>query len=217
MSTNLDRMTSKGRRRNRPETMLRLLISTSYPQTALSEIALAVMAHSGPTDPTDMSGLADELAEVERAFGMNDFIRSIEIIRTNETVAIVVKQLDFDPEARSIVDNNKTHVELARCAIHLQDPKAQLQELDALATRLVNIFRCIQPDRKKAGNPWTLRERPTPKGNAKLGNTAIAAVNTQVDQNMVVALLATSLRKNRFHIVLSNNAIMMFDQQRTVR
>lgn len=217
MSNNYNRMTSRPNRRNRPETLLRLLMSTSYPQSTLAELMLAFSRHSGPTDQEELDTIADEMTAVERQFTMTDFIRTVEILRNKDQVTIVVRALDFDPSIREVIDNNSTHVELARVAFHLESADAQLNNLDGLAEQLILMFRKAQQDNIRADRKWRLRQRPTPKGNAKLGNAEVPAVEEFVDHRTVVALLATSLAKQRFHIVLTHNMILLFDQQRSLK
>lgn len=217
MSKNYTRMTARSNRKNRPETLLRLLMSTSYPHSSLAELMFAFSKHSGPEDEEELEAIAEQMTNVERQFGMTDFIRSIEIMRNKDQVTLVLRALDFDPSVREIVDSNQTHTELARIAFHLEDGESQLQRVDELAGMLVQMFRRAQNDNLKVDRSWRLRQRPTPKGNAKLGNSDVPAVEEQIDSEMVQALIATSLNKSRFHIVLTHNTVLLFDQQRSLK
>ncbi|QBJ02791.1 hypothetical protein MZD04_gp265 [Pseudomonas phage Psa21] len=217
MSKNYNRMTSRPNRKNRPETLLRLLMSTSYPHSSLADLMFAFSDHSGPKDQEELDAIADEMTAVERQFGMTDFIRTIEVLRNKDQVTIVIRTLDFDPSVREIVDNNQTHVELARIAFHLPAENTQLTDLDNLAAMLVNMFRKAQQDNIRADRVWRLRQRPTTKGNAKLGNADVPAVEELIDTNTVIALLTASLSKQRFHVVLTHNTILLFDQQRSLK
>lgn len=217
MNKNYPRMTGRPNRKNRPETLLRLLMSTSYPHSSLADLMFAFSKHSGPEDLEELESIADQMTNVERQFAMTDFIRSIEILRNKEQVTLVLRALDFDPSVREIVDNNQTHVELARVAFHLADTEAQLSDVDALADLLIQMFRKAQNENPKQTRSWRLRQRPTPKGNAKLGNSDIPAVEETVDGDTARALLATSLCKTRFHIVLTHNTVLLFDQQRSLK
>ncbi|WDS62180.1 hypothetical protein [Pseudomonas phage D6] len=217
MSNNYNRMTSRPNRKNRPETLLRLLMSTSYPHSTLADLMFAFSRHSGPTDQEELETIADEMTAVERQFGMTDFIRTVEILRNKDQVTIVLRALDFDPSVREVIDNNATHVELARVAFHLTSAEAMLNNIDSLAEQLVLMFRKAQQDNVRTDRKWKLRQRPTPKGNAKLGNTEVPAVEESIDHRTAVALLATSLAKTRFHVVLTHNTILLFDQQRSLK
>uniref|UniRef100_A0AB39CDH8 Uncharacterized protein n=1 Tax=Pseudomonas phage RVTF4 TaxID=3236931 RepID=A0AB39CDH8_9VIRU len=217
MSKNYNRMTARPNRKNRPETLLRLLMSTSYPHSSLADLMFAFSKHSGPEDADELESIADQMTNVERQFGMTDFIRSIEILRNKEQVTLVLRALDFDPSVREIVDNNKTHIELARVAFHLEDAEAKLTDLDGLSELLIQMFRKAQNENPKQDRIWRLRQRPTQKGNAKLGNTDIPAVEEQIDTNTAKALITTSLSKSRFHIVLTHNTVLLFDQQRSMK
>lgn len=216
MSKNYVRMTSRGNRKNRPETLLRLLMSTSYPHATLADLMFAFSRHSGK-DQEELDGIADEMTEVERQFGMTDFIRTVEILRNQDKVTIVIRTLDFNGEAREILDNNQTHVELARGTFHLDAKDSQLTNLDELAELLISTFRKAQQDNLRVDRQWRLRQRPTAKGNAKLGNSEVPATEEIVDQRLAVALLTASLVKPRFHIVLTHNTILLFDQQRSLK
>lgn len=216
MSKNYTRMTNRSNRRNRPETLLRLLMSTSYPQSVLADLMFAFSRHSGH-DQEELDGIADEMTEVERQFGMTDFIRTVEILRNQDTVTIIVRALDFDAESREIIDSNQTHVELARGTFHLDAKDANLTNLDELAELIATTFRKAQQDNLRTERQWRMRQRPTPKGNAKLGNSEVPVVEEKVDSRMVTALLTASLMKPRFHIVLTHNTILLFDQQRSLK
>jgi hypothetical protein len=217
MSNNYKRMTSRPNRKNRPETLLRLLMSTSYPHATLADLMFAFSRHSGPVDQEELDTLADEMTAVERQFGMTDFIRTVEILRNKDQVTIVIRALDIDPSVREIIDNNSTHVELARVAFHLASPDAQLNDIDTLAEQLILMFRKAQQDNIRSDRKWRLRQRPTSKGNAKLGNAEVPAVEEAIDHRTAVALLSASLAKQRFHVVLTHNTILLFDQQRSLK
>lgn len=216
MSKNYTRMTVRQNRRNRPETLLRLLLSTSYPHSTLADLMFAFSRHSGH-DQEELDGIADEMTEVERQFGMTDFIRTVELLRNQDKITIVVRTLDFNAEGREIVDNNQTHVELARAVFHLDAKDAGLTNLDELAELLLGIFRKAQQDNVRTERKWRMRQRPTARGNAKLGNAEVLAVEEKVDHRMAVALVTASLVKPRFHIVLTHNTILLFDQQRSLK
>ena len=210
-------MTGRPNRKNRPETLLRLLMSTSYPHSTLADLMFAFSKHSGPEDFEELENIAEQMTNVERQFGMTDFIRSVEIMRNKDQVTLVLRALDFDPSAREIVDNNQTHTELARISFQLEESETQLSRIDDLAAQLIGMFRKVHDDNPKAVRKWRLRQRPTPKGNAKLGNSDVPAVEEDIDNNTAQALIATSLNKTRFHIVLTHNTILLFDQQRSMK
>lgn len=217
MSKNFNRMTSRPNRKNRPETLLRLLMSTSYPHSTLADLMFAFSRHSGPKDQEEEDGIADEMTAVERQFGMTDFIRTVEVLRNKDQVTIVIRTLDFDPSVREIIDNNQTHIELARVAFYLPSADTQLTDLDALAELLITMFRKAQQDNIRTDRKWRMRQRPTANGNAKLGNAEVPAVEESVDHRTAVALLTASLSKQRFHVVLTHNTILLFDQQRSLK
>lgn len=216
MPKNYIRMTERPNRRNRPETLLRLLMSTSYPHATLADLMFAFSKHSGK-DQDELNTIADDITAVERQFGMTDFVRAVEILRNQDQITIVIRTLDFDPEAREIEDKNQNHVELARAVFHLEDKETELTDLETLAELLITTFRKVQQDNLKVDRKWRLRQRPTPKGNAKLGNADVPAVEEPVDQRTAVALVTASLSKSRFHIVLTNNTVLLFDQQRSLK
>lgn len=217
MSKNLTRMTTRTRRKNRPETLLRLLMSTSYPHSTLADLMFLMNRHAGPTDREELCKMADDFTEVERKFGMFDFIRAVEVLRNGQEVKIIVRQLDLDPTAREIVDDINTHVELASGILHLEDTTTSFTDLDIMAEQLLQLFRSTQREDMRTERTWQLRQRPGPKGNAKLGNRSVPAVDETVDHATAVALVASSLAKNRFHMVLTHNTVLLFDQQRSLK
>jgi hypothetical protein len=217
MSKNYIRMTSRPKRKNRPETLLRLLMSTSYPHATLADLMFMIYRHAGPEDRETLYTLADEISDIERQFGMYDFIRAVEVMRNGSSITIIIRQLDIDPEAREIVDSNKTHVELARAEFHLPEDSTEFTDLETMSTTLLNMFRTTQREDLKSERSWTLRQRPGAHGNAKLGNLSVPVVEEKIDTATANALISTSLSKKRFHMVFTHNTILLFDQQRSLK
>jgi hypothetical protein len=208
MSTVLEQMKGRQNRKCRGEALMRLLISTSYPQTVLSDLTFAFHDHAKMVD--DQEDLAIVLRDVERSFDMFDFIRCIDIKRSGDIIQLVIKRLDIDPTARDIVDSPATHELMAKIEVKLPSPNHELEDTQALAANLLGIFHKSQV-KVRRGCPetqlvnWKLKTRKLGKGRLP---------ESPLDCAEAIAELQRSLDKPRFHIVLTQNTILLLDQQR---
>lgn len=217
MSTILEQMTGQPGRKCRPETLLRLLISTSYPQSVLSDLTFDFTRHSGVNDEEQLELLAGYMREVEKSFDMFDFIRCIEIRRDNNEIKIVIKRLDFDPTIRVLNDSVDTHEQMAASSVSIE-PNEQLEDVDQLAVRLLEIFYRSQVKAKRNNNDisataWKCRTRENDRKKSKDEQTVVDSTH---DFQSTVDIIATSLNKRRFHLVLTQNAFLLLDQRRRI-
>lgn len=217
MTTVLEQMTGKPGRKCRGESLLRLLISTSYPQTILSDLTFAFTKHSGTDDTESLEQLAVLMRNIEKEFDMFDFIRCIEIRRDGDTINIIVKRLDFDPTMRALNDSVATHEHMASSCVTLADAEDRLGDVEQLAVKLLEVFYRSQVKVKRgteiATTSWKCRYRESDRRKTKAEQTAI---DTNLDFEGVVETIATSLRKRRFHLVLTQNAFLLLDQRKRV-
>lgn len=208
-------MTNQPNRKCRPETILRLLMSTSYPQSTLSDLTLAFVTHGGQTDPLELEGCANDLREVEKAYTLTDFVRSIDIKRVHGNLKVIVKCLDLDPSIRTINDCSETHVELASSDVVLFNADLPLEEPEALAVRLLEMFYRSQVKNRRSndtiGNTtWRYRSQTQERSKTK-GKRPHVDVDVTVEQ--AIQKLASSLAKKQFHIVITQNTILLHDQK----
>lgn len=213
--TTYAQMTEHRNRRCRPETILRLLLSTSYPQSTLSDLTLALTVHGGQTDTVELEHNAEDLREVEKNYTLYDFVRCVEIKRTFNEIRVVAKGLDIDPAMRSINDCSETHKEMAAVNIELVKGDSALDNVEELAIRLMEMFYKSQVKSKRPNdtiNNTTWRYRVKEVDRTKPGKPT-RNVDTTLDANQAIHHLCTSLRKRSFHIVLTQNCILLVDQK----
>lgn len=208
-------MTEHRSRRCRPETLLRLLLSTSYPQSTLSDLTLALNVHGGQTDLEELERNAEDLREVEKEYTLYDFVRCVEIRRTFGEIRLVVKGLDIDPAMKAINDCTETHNEMAAVTIKLVKAEEGLDDVEALATRLMELFYRSQVKSKRPGESidnteWRCRVKEVDRTKP---NKPSRNVDTTLDVKQAIHRLATSLRKRSFHVVLTQNCILLMDQK----
>lgn len=210
-----EQMTGHRNRRCRPETLLRLLLSTSYPQSTLSDLTLALTVHGGQSDKEELELNAEDLRDVEKDYTIYDFVRCVEIRRTLNEIRVVTKGLDIDPSMRVINDCTETHKEMAAANIDLVKGDEALSDVEALATRLMELFYKSQVKSKRPGDTisnteWRCRVKEVDRTKP---DKPTRNVDTKLDVKQAIHRLCTSLRKRSFHIVLTQNCILLLDQK----
>lgn len=210
-----EQMTDHNNRRCRPETLLRLLMSTSYPQSTLSDLTLAFAVQGGQTDAAELEQDALGMREVEKSYTLFDFVRCIEIKRTGGTLQVIAKCLDVDPTMRAVNDCAETHVQMAASTIELINGDSPLTDPDAIAVQLLELFYRSQIKSKRHSDTldktmWRYRTKvqDRSKPHSKREN-----VDTDVCASQAIQKLASSLRKKFFHVVLTQNTILLLDQK----
>lgn len=210
-----EQMTEQKNRRCRPETLLRLLLSTSYPQSTLSDLTLALAVHGGQKDDAELERDALAMREVEQNYTLFDFVRCIEIKRVLGNITVTTKCLDFEPEMKTINDCKDTHQVMGTSTIALIRGDLPLGDVDAFAVRLMEMFYKSQVKTKRPGDSidrteWRYRVKEVDR---TLPEKPSRNVDTVLDVKQAVHRLATSLRKKSFHVVLTQNCILLMDQK----
>lgn len=141
---------------------------------------------------------------------MFDFVRCVEIKRNGSTVQVIIKRLDIDPTVKVINDSLDTHEFMAASTFELGDKNIQLNNTDELSLKLLETFYRTQMKVKKNtgdmdGTVWKCRYRDN------LSNTPIDSV---IDFQDALNLIEASLVKKKFHIVLTQNTILLLDQKK---
>lgn len=210
-----EQMTGQGSRRCRPETLLRLLMSTSYPQSTLSDLTLELAVQGGQTDSNELEQDAQAMREVEKAYSLFDFVRCVEIKRVGTEVKVITKCLDIDPTMRAVNDSVDTHVQMAASTIELINGEETLTDPESLAVRLLELFYRSQIKSKRHSDTldktmWRYRTKSTDRSKAhnKRDN-----VDVDISASQAIQKLASSLRKKSFHVVLTQNTILLLDQK----
>ncbi len=202
-------------RKCRPETLLRLLISTSYPQACFAEVSLMFTEASGVTEPEALEESAEQLREVEKQFDMLDFVRCIEINKYEDSIKLNLKTLDFDPHATNIVDSKDTHLVAASTTIHAVN--LETDRLEEIARYILTLFYGTQRKNKVAPVDldkinWRCRTRQTNKGQYQ----DQTVTDTKPSNCEVIEMLKESLGKERFGIILTQNALLITDQRKRI-
>lgn len=210
-----DQLMSQSDRKCRSETLLRLLIATSYPQSVLTRLTFDFYNHANIKDPESLEEIAMNLRDVEKNFDMNDFIRCIELKRDGDQVTITIKRLDFDPTMRSIVDGAETHEVMASTTVTLPAPDTVLTGIDSLGTSLLEMFYRSQVKSRKDSNNlcetvWKSRVKHLDRRRLK---QEAKVVDSELDFKGALEMLSSSLRKRRFHIVLTQDTVLLLDQK----
>lgn len=210
-----EQMAKQGNRKCRPETLLRLLMSTSYPQSTLSDLTLELAVQGGQTDLDELEKDAAGMREVEKSYTLFDFVRCIELKRSGGEIKVTTKCLDIDPTMRVVNDCAETHVQMAASTIQLVNGETALKDPEALAIRLLELFYRSQIKSKRHGDTldrtmWRYRtkaqDRSVPRN--KRDN-----VDVDISASQAVQKLVSSLRKRSFHVVLTQNAFLLLDQK----
>lgn len=204
-----EQLTKDPARKCRPEVLLRLLLSTSYPQTILTDLTFLLAKHADISGEYVLNNIATSMQEIERSFTMFDFIRSVEVKRSGSEITMVVKCLDVDPTARTLNDSIDTHQVMATSWLTLSSVDKSLNDVKELAEKLLNIFYKSQVSFKNRLNTiqrtrWKHRTKAT---------QLRKPVDTNIDYNVAVNYLVTSLEKNNFNIVLTQSSILLQDQR----
>lgn len=202
-------LTSKADRKCRPEVLLRLLESTSYPQATLTDLTFLLAKHGGILEEEILESLAETMQEVERSFTMFDFVRSIEIKRIARDVSITIKCLDIDPTARSLNDSAETHQVMAVSNLILPASDVTLLDTEAVAKALLDIFYKSQVSFRHRTQSI---QRTRWKHRTKASQTR-KSVDTNIDYDIALKYLITSLSKKSFNIVLTQANILLQDQR----
>ena len=137
-----EQLTKDPDRKCRPEVLLRLLLSTSYPQTILTDLTFLLANHADINGEYVLNNIATSMQEIERSFTMFDFIRSVEVKRCGSEITMVIKCLDVDPTARTLNDSIDTHQVMATSWLTLSSADKSLNDVKGLAEKLLNLTTC---------------------------------------------------------------------------
>lgn len=190
-------------RRLRPETMLRLILATSYPQNVLSVLTMNLIQSLGYTQE-QVEEVKATLQDKEKEFDMFDFIRCIEIRRTGESLQLILKCLDVDPKMTTLMDNGKTHY--SRFTINLDASSVTINLEGDLVRNIVEYYLKTQT-RESIGvfNNWVVRD--------KVADRYIESTCTLEE---IESMLNNSLQLDNFAIILTQKAILLPDQKKRI-
>lgn len=210
-----EQMAKQGNRKCRPETLLRLLMSTSYPQSTLSDLTLELAVQGGQTDLDELEKDAVGMREVEKSYTLFDFVRCIELKRSGNEIKVTTKCLDIDPTMRIVNDCTETHVQMAVSTIQLVNGDMALKDPDALAIRLLELFYRSQIKSKRHSDTLdrTMWRYRTKVQDRTVPHNKRDNVDVDISASQAIQKLVSSLRKRSFHVVLTQNALLLLDQK----
>ena len=190
-------------RRLRPETMLRLILATSYPQNSLSVLTMNLIQSLGYTQE-QVEEVKATLQDKEKEFDMFDFIRCIEIRRTGESLQLILKCLDVDPRMTTLMDNGKTHY--PRFIINLDASSVTIDLENDLVRNIVEYYLKTQTrETINEFNNWAVRDK-----------VADRYIESTCTLSEVMTMLNDSLSLDNFTIILTQKAILLPDQKKRI-
>lgn len=190
-------------RRLRPETMLRLILATSYPQNVLSVLTMNLIQSLGYTQE-QVEEVKATLQEKEKEFDMFDFIRCIEIRRTGETLQLILKCLDVDPKMTTLMDNGKTHY--SRLIVNLDASSITIDLENDLVRNVIEYYLKTQTRESiDVFNNWVVRDK-----------VADRYIESTCTLDEVESMLNNSLQLDNFTIILTQKAILLPDQKKRI-
>lgn len=205
---------SRPTRKSRSESLLRLLISTSYPHGYLSNLVMDMVKGYQMLTHEELEDLAAELRDRERAMGIFDFIRCIEIKRQGTQLSVTGKTLKIEGELKAIRDTVKHHEPSLPSDIVLPEADLPLSSASALARSLAEGFYRTQVGGTQKqtdlrGSEWICRHMgpaPTEAGQKRIYR------DEAVTFEVAVEIIQRSLEKPEHHLILTQNTILLMDQ-----
>lgn len=213
----LDLIVKKPSRRTIGEGLLKQINQTSYPHASLANLTVEYAKCAGIEDPVELNKIASELRPTEFQMGWLDFIRCIAISREGSVVKVVVKRLKLDPTIQAVNDHRDQHEFLAQSKLVLPTSVETVVDPTTIVKTLLDLFFTSQVrgrvhtyDISRA--KWFKREkRIRPKGNS-LKDLDVENIDTPCTLEEIHDLLAVSLKKNDFHLIMTQNTIFLTDQ-----
>ena len=188
-------------RRLRPETLLRLLIATSYPHNTLSNLVIA-LSNGLSLSNERLEEVSNALNAVEKEYDMLDFVRCIELRRDTGHIKVIAKCLHLDPNSKSIVDNSETHYVRFNIDLYTNSINDVVESSEQVSKLLLNYFSRSQSKLGKHVDVDAIEWSSKCK-------SLIKNITTQE----VLTILEKTLSLSRFNIVLTQSAILLPDQR----
>lgn len=200
-------------RRSRSESILRDLMSTSYPHSLLGNLTILLAQMAGYSDD-ELRSTAEVFREAEGELSLIDFVRCVELRRSHGSVDVVVKSLKLDLKMTQIDDDRKHHEYLAKGGIELPSATYVFPDTRKLAIELLRAFYCTQVRYRTNGpglehTQWGCR---TKAGVSNEGKSGFSYQDTCIDFEGAIDVVEQSLRLNKFQVLLTHNTILLQDQ-----
>lgn len=201
----LDVIETKPYRKSRPETLLRLLVSSSFPHYLLGNITICLVKGFDGYDEEALLETARGLREQEKSMSLNDFIRCIEIIKDDTRVSIDCKRMCNIDSLKNIVDNINNHESFVTSAVEHDGEALGVPYAQDIAKMLLRAYyraRAVGPDKQRDVETmaWIIR-------NKQAGE--VTTTNYHTAEHLLVESLSSV---DNFHIMLTQNAIILKDK-----
>lgn len=211
-------ITQRPLRKSRSETILRMLVASSYPHATLANLTLE-LGRMGGYDREELERVSDDLRNMERSFELTDFIRCVEIKRNQNRIQVVVKRLKLTPQMQTIKDTQLHHEALVSSSVELEDTTLGLSDPDALAVNLLELFYRTQVKQQAnlnliAETFWMRRDRVAVPEAEQVNGEVTKLSDTRIEFRQAVATVSTSLTKDKFHVIMTQNTILLLDQEK---
>lgn len=194
----------------RGETLMRLLVSTSYPKSLFSNLGIMLSECLVDQDIDGLESTAKELRGLERGYGMLDFARSFEISKQGTEVQLNLNTLKFDSGDMEIVDNKQGHERLVNFKI--DEVLITLEKAEEIAKLILKVFYDVQRRNKRL--PRDMSNLVWHTSNRKTGtNGQVSITSARHDYNEILEKIKHSLLKENFGILILQNVLILSDQR----
>lgn len=206
---------SKPYRKSRSETLLRLLISSSYPHALASNLAIGYAKSYEMDSEGSLIETARELRGIERGLSVLDFIRCIEIIKTKDLLTIDVKRMANIDSLTRITDNAKNHESILTINLNPLEGTPDETLVSTVAEMFLQSFylsQAIGPDKQKDYKlaKWEIATRRQSPGEPPYKTKPL---RHPVDYDTLVNILVEVLTDTYdYHILLTQSAILVKDR-----
>lgn len=214
----LEVITQRPLRKSRSEVLLRMLMASSYPHATLANLTLE-LGRMGGYDRAELERVSDDLRNMERSFELTDFIRCVELKRNQNRIHVIVKRLKLTPKMQSVKDTQQHHEALVSSSIELDANDPGFLDADGLAASLLESFYRTQVKQQSnlhliADTFWMCRDRVAVPEEEQVEGVASVLNDTRIDFLHAVRTMATSLTKDKFHVIMTQNTILLLDQEK---
>lgn len=213
----LEFITTRPGRRSKGESLLKQIQFTSYPHACLANLTLEFARRAGMDSTADLSRIAEEIRPLEYGMGFLDFIRCIDIKREHDAVEFIVRRLIVDPAMQTILDHRTNHEFLAQAQLVLPSKDQLVTRPEGLVTMILTLFHSVQVKGKVNTNEitkakWFRREKKLKLNGKRLKDIDSDVVDTEQTLDEIREMLAESLRKPQFRLIITQNTIFLMDQ-----
>jgi hypothetical protein len=193
-----------------------MLMASSYPHATLANLTLE-LSRMGGVEKGELERVSEELRDMERSFDMMDFIRCVEIKRNQERVTVVVKRLKITPSMQTIKDTQLHHEPLTSSNIDVGEGLV-LADTEAMAKTLLDAFHRTQVKQPAVGRAieqslWVQRRKDPDSSAVSPEGACNKFIDLKIDFSQAGTLIKASLDKDKFHLILTQDTILLLDQE----